>query len=143
MRVLVPKKSLADALAKVERIVPNRSSNPGLSLLRIDVQDDALILSGSNMDVDIRSRLSADVRGNGSFAVTAHVFGQIVRALPGDDVAMELSETEMQISSGNYTTKLQLVSPGSAPVLSFPESHSGSIEARLLSRALGSVRYAA
>ena len=138
MRVLVPKKSLADALAKVERIVPNRSSNPGLSLLRIDVQDDALVLSGSNMDVDIRSRLAADVRGNGSFAVTAHVFGQIVRALPGDDVAMELSENEMQISSGNYTTKLQLVAPGSAPVLSFPDSHSGSIDARLLIRVHGS-----
>lgn len=143
MRVLVPKKSLADALARVERIVPSRSSNPGLSLMRIDVRDDALVLSGSNMDVDIRSELAADVRGQGSYAVTAHVFGQIVRALPGDDVEMDLAENEMQISSGNYTTKLQLVAPGSAPVLSFPDSHSAGIDARLLARALGSVRYAA
>ena len=143
MRVLVSKKSLADALAKVERIVPSRSSNPGLSLLRIDVQDDALVLSGSNMDVDIRARLGADVQGTGSYAVTAHVFGQIVRALPGDDVAIEFSENEMQITSGNYTTKLQLVASGSAPVLAFPESHSGSMDAHLLARALGSVRYAA
>ena len=143
MRVLVSKKSLADALARVERIVPSRSSNPGLSLLRIDVQDDALVLSGSNMDVDIRARLTADARGSGSFAVTAHVFGQIVRALPGEDVTMELTESEMQISSGNYTTKLQLVAASSAPVLVFPESHAGSIDARLLSRALSSVKYAA
>ena len=66
MRVLVSKKSLADALARVERIVPSRSSNPGLSLLRIDIQDDAVVLSGSNMDVDIRATLTADARGSGS-----------------------------------------------------------------------------
>lgn len=143
MKVLVAKKSLVDALARVERIIPNRSSNPGLSLLRIDVQDDALVLSGSNMDVDIRARLSADAQGNGSYAVTAHVFGQVIRALPADDVAIDLSDTEMQITSGSYTTKLQLVSPASAPVLSFAGSHSAGVEARLLSRALSAVRYAA
>lgn len=143
MKVLVTKKSLADALARVERIVPSRSSNPGLSLLRIDILDDTLVLSGSNMDVDIRAQLSADVQGNGSYAVTAHVFGQVVRALPGDDVEMELSDTEMQIASGSYTTKLQLVSPASAPVLTFAESHTGSIEASQLTRALSAVRYAA
>lgn len=143
MRVLVSKKSLADALAKVERIVPSRSSNPGLSLLRIDVQDEVLVLSGSNMDVDIRARLTADVQGSASFAVTAHVFGQIVRALPGDDVEMELSETEMQVTSGNYTTKLQLVASGSAAILNFPETHSGSIDAHQFARALSAVRYAA
>ncbi len=143
MKVLVPKKSLADTLARVERIVPNRSSNPGLSLLRIDVQDDALELSGSNMDVDIRAQLSADVRGTGTYAVTAHVFGQVVRALPGEDVELDFGENEMQISSGTYTTKLQLMSPSSAPVLTFPTSHEGSIDGTLLARALSSVRYAA
>mgnify|MGYP000904252402 CR=1 FL=1 len=143
MKVLVPKKSLADTLARVERIVPNRSSNPGLSLLRIDVTDGAMELSGSNMDVDIRAKLPADASGNGTYAVTAHVFGQVVRALPGDEVALDFGENEMQISSGSYTTKLQLMSPGSAPVLSFPSDHAGSIDGALLARALGAVRYAA
>lgn len=143
MKVLVTKKSLADALARVERIVPSRSSNPGLSLLRVDVQDDTLVLSGSNMDVDIRAQLSADVQGNGSYAVTAHVFGQVVRALPGEDVVMELSDAEMQITSGSYTTKLQLVSPASAPVLTFTDGHNAGIEAEQLARALSAVRYAA
>ena len=143
MRVLVPKKSLADTLGRVERIIPNRSSNPGLSLLRIDVRDGALELSGSNMDVDIRAKVNADAQGNGSYAVTAHVFGQVVRALPGADVAIEFADNEMQVSSGNYTTKLQLMSPSSTPVLSFATEHRGALDARLLSRALGAVRYAA
>src|SRR5690554_4041340 len=136
MRVLVPKKSLADTLGRVERIVPSRSSNPGLSLLRIDVRDGAIELSGSNMDVDIRATLEADAQGSGSYAVTAHVLGQVVRALPGSEVELELAENEMQISSGNYTTKLQLMSPSSTPVLSFTETHTGGMDAHLLARAL-------
>lgn len=143
MKVLVPKKSLADTLARVERIVPSRSSNPGLSLLRIDLADDHMELSGSNMDVDIRARLQADARGSGTYAVSAHVFGQVVRALPGDEVAIDLSDSEMQISSDTYTTKLQLVAPSSAPILNFPTDHAGSIDAALLNRALSAVRYAA
>lgn len=143
MRVLVPKKSLADTLGRVERIVPSRSSNPGLSLLRIDVSDGSLELSGSNMDVDIRAKIDADAVGTGTYAVTAHVLGQVVRALPGPEVALEFGENELQIESGNYTTKLQLMSPSSTPVLTFPTTYEGSVEARLLARALGAVRYAA
>ena len=60
MRVLVPKKSLADALARVERIVPSRSSNPGLSLMRIDVRDDAVWIRGRHATVS----LTLDARDN-------------------------------------------------------------------------------
>lgn len=143
MKVLVPKKSLADTLARVERIVPSRSSNPGLSLLRIDVTEDGMELSGSNMDVDIRARFAVDAPGRGSYAVVGHVFSQVVRALPGEDVQLDLGDDEMQISSGSYSTKLQLMSPSSAPVLNFGTQFGGSIDAAQLARALSAVKYAA
>jgi len=143
MKVLVPKKSLADTLAHVERIVPTRSSNPGLSLVRLDLGDGAVEITGSNMDIDIRARFPADVRGSESRAVTAHLFAQVVRVLPAEDVELEFGESELHIASGNYTTKLQLVSAASAPKLSFPNTHSGQIDAASLGRTLSSVKYAA
>ncbi len=143
MKVLVPKKSLAETLARVERIVPSRSSNPGLSLLRIDVSEDGMELSGSNMDVDIRARFAADSPGRGSYAVLGHVFSQIVRALPSDDVALEFSDDELQLRSGGFATKLQLMAPGSAPVLNFATEYSGALDAQRFARALAAVKYAA
>lgn len=143
MRVLVPKKSLTETLARVERIIPDRSSNPGLSLLRLDVLSDALVLSGSNMDVDIRATSTADAPDTGNFAVTAHVFGQIVRALPGDEVTLEFGDNEVQVSSDSFTTRLQLTSPASAPVLTFPQEHTGAVDAAEFAKALNAVRYAA
>lgn len=143
MRVLVSKKSLAETLARVERIVPDRSSNPGLSLLRIDVERDSIELSGSNMDVDIRAHVGADSPSSGKYAVAANMFGQIVRALPGDDATLEFTDNELQVSSGSFTTRLQLTSPDSAPHLAFPSELKGSIEAAELAQALAAVRYAA
>ncbi|MEJ2358229.1 MAG: DNA polymerase III subunit beta [Deinococcales bacterium] len=143
MKVHVPKKTLADTLAHVERIIPSRSSNPGLSLLRIDTRDDGIELSGSNMDVDIRAKFAADAQGEGSYAVPAHVFSQVVRALPDDLVELEFGEKELDLSSGTFATKLQLMAPSSAPQLVFPTELDGALDASLLAKALSSVRYAA
>lgn len=143
MKVLVPKKSLAETLARVERIVPSRSSNPGLSLLRIDVSEDGMELSGSNMDVDIRARFAADSPGRGSYAVVGHVFSQIVRALPSEDVSIDFGTDELEISSGAFATKLQLMASTAAPVLTFTDEHPGALDAAHLERALSAVKYAA
>lgn len=143
MKVNVPKKVLADTLAHVERIIPSRSSNPGLSLLRIDVSENGIELSGSNMDIDIRARFPADVQAEGSYALPAHVFSQVVRALPGELVELDFEDTEVELTSATFNTKLQLVTASSAPELSFPTDFEGALEADLFGRALASVRYAA
>lgn len=143
MKVQVPKKSLAEALQHVERIVPTRSSNPGLNLVRIDLLDDALRFSGTNLDVDIETTIRADVRGDGTVALPAQVLGQVVRALPGDVVDLEVEEGELSLASADFATRLQLVDPESAPTVRFPDAYTGRLPARDLVRALGSVRYAA
>lgn len=143
MRVNVPKKTLADVLSNVERIIPARSSNPGLSLLRIDLEEGRLVLSGSSLDIDVRAVVPADVKGDGSHAVVAHVFGMVVRSLPADEVELDFDGNELQITSGRYTTKLQLVSASSTPVVSFPDDYPGAIDARQLAQALTAARYAA
>jgi DNA polymerase-3 subunit beta len=143
MKVQVPKKAMADALQHVERIVPTRSSNPGLNLVRVDLLGDALRFSGTNLDLDIEATVSADVRGEGTVALPAQVFGQVVRALPGDVVDIDVEDTEISLSSDGFATRLQLVDPTSAPTVEFPEGFDGKLAARDLAKALGSVRYAA
>jgi DNA polymerase-3 subunit beta len=143
MRVHVSKNQLADVLGHVERIVPARSSNPGLSLVRLRLDGDSLIFSGSNMDIDIEERVTADIDGEGEIAVPAQVFGQVVRALPGDLVELTIDEKEMGILSGSYSTRLQLVDPAQAPHLSFEDGYAGELPAEELAAALAHVRYAA
>ncbi|UCH27337.1 MAG: DNA polymerase III subunit beta [Trueperaceae bacterium] len=143
MKVQVPKKQLADTLGHVERIIPTRSSNPGLSLIKIEITENELVFSGSNMEIDIQARLKADVEGIGQVALPAHVFSQVVKSLPGELVMLTFNDVELEISSGNYSTKLQLVEPGSAPEVDFPSQYGGEFDGASLVTALSSVRYAA
>jgi hypothetical protein len=68
MKALIPTKTLSETLGHVERVIPNRSSNPGLSLLKVEIEDGRLTFSGSNMDIDVRSVVETDVRGRGELA---------------------------------------------------------------------------
>ncbi len=143
MKVHIATKTLAETLGHVDRVIPNRSSNPGLSLLKVDLEDGRLTFSGSNMDIDVRSIVEADVRGNGSVALPASVFTQVVRSLPADTVELDVGDTELEVRSGNFATKLQLVAADSAPQLHFTDTFAGEVDASSLGRALEHVRYAA
>ena len=143
MNVQVPRKQLADVLGNIERIIPSRSSNPGLSLISMMMGERGLTFSGSNMDIDIQATVQADVAGGGHAALPAHVFGQVVRSLPGELVELVFSDNELEISSGSYATKLQLADAATVPEVVFPEGYAGRYDGSQLADALNHVRYAA
>ncbi len=138
----VSRKKLADALGSVERIVPSRSSNPSLSLVKLTLGQGLLTLSGSNLDIDIEASLDVDTKDEGTWALPAQVFSQVVRALPGELVELSFEAAELELQAGSYATKLQLVE-AALPSLTFPASYSGSFSGDRLATALTHVRYAA
>src|SRR5690554_3200006 len=115
MKVHVPTKTLGSTLAHLERIIPARSSNPGLSSLLFRITDERVILSGTNLEVDLEAFLTADAVGEGTWAVPAQVFGQVVRSLPHDTVELTFEEREVRIVSGSFDTKLQLTDASQTP----------------------------
>lgn len=143
MKATIATKTLTDALAHVERVIPSRSSNPGLSLLKVDLGVGQLTFSGSNMDIDVRAVVAADATGEMQVALPAAVFAQVMRNLPGDTVNLIFHDQELEISSASFNTRLQLVPPETAPELSFREQFSAEVDGSLLARALEHVRYAA
>ncbi|MEZ4606147.1 MAG: DNA polymerase III subunit beta [Deinococcales bacterium] len=142
-RTSLAKKYLADALAHVERIIPARSSNPALSLLRLESQDGAISFSGSNLDIDIKAKIAADTETDAVIALPAQVFGQVVRALPGELVELVVEDRELEIRSGSFATKLQLSDASQTLEPSFPSNYQSHLSAEDLAKALQHVRYAA
>ncbi len=144
MKVHLSTKALASTLAHLERVIPPRSSNPGLSSLLVRLTSDQLILSGTNLEIDLEAFLTADATGaEGSWAIPAQVFGQVVRALPAETVDLTFEDRELRVSSGPFDTKLQLTDPSQTPLLDFPAEFPASLPSELLARILTNVRYAA
>lgn len=143
MKVQLAKKPLAEALGHVERIVPNRSGNPGLNLVRLTAAAGELLLRGTNMDVDIEASVAVDVTTEGDVALPAQVLGQVIRALPGETVDMQLDDQELVVASDHFDTRLQTVDPENAPSVGFPTEFPTRLDSDSLSAALTNVRYAA
>jgi DNA polymerase-3 subunit beta len=144
MTIEVPRKTLGEVLAHLERVVPSRSGNPSLSLLRLELSGGHLKLSGSSLDLDLQATLAVNssVDHGGPWALPAHVFGQVARALPGELVELTFENAELEVRSGSYATKLQLMTTD-LPELTFPSNLAGRFPAERLGAALRHVRYAA
>jgi DNA polymerase-3 subunit beta len=157
VEVRIPKRTLAEGLSILERIIPSRSSNPILTYLPIELSDQGLILRGTNGEVDIEVKLPAEIQGSGQVLVPAQTFSQIVRSAPGELVELIFGQgaegaksagERLELHSGAFNTQFSTTSPDGYPELSFtvPGSGAGAVEtiaASRLAQAITRVRYAA
>lgn len=157
VEVRIPKRTLAEGLSILERIIPNRSSNPILTYLPIELSDTGLTLRGTNGEVDIEVRLPAEIQGSGQVLVPAQTFSQIVRSAPGELVELIFGQgsegvkgagagatgERLELHSGAFNTQLSTTSPDGYPELSFSQPGTEKIAASRLAQAITRVRYAA
>lgn len=142
MEVRIPKRTLAEGLSILERIIPSRSSNPILTYLPLELSDKGLVLRGTNGEVDIEVRLPAEIQGTGEVLVPAQTFSQIVRSVPGELVELIFGE-RLELHSGAFNTQLATTSPEGYPTLDFGSPSAEKIPASGLAQAITRVRYAA
>lgn len=141
--IQVTKKALSEALNLLERIVQSRSSNPILSYLKLSATERGLLLSGTNLELDLEAFVTAQVSQDFATVVPAHLFAQIVRNLSNELVELSLQGSELHISGGSFKTKLQTGDLEAYPEIVFPSASDSTLDARELARSLSSVRYAA
>jgi DNA polymerase III subunit beta len=139
--VRIPKRTLAEGLSVLERIIPTRSSNPVLTYLPIELSN-GLILRGTNGEVDIEVTLPAEIKSTGQWLVPAQTFAQIVRSAPGELVELVFGE-RLELRSGNFNTQLSTTNPEGYPTMQFGNLPLQNISAAKLAQAIQRVRYAA
>lgn len=141
--VTIPQKPLRDALNRVTRIIPNRGANPGLTLAQIEIEPGRLTIKGTSIEASIQVSLEAEATGAATLAVFAAPLQQIINNAPGEDITLKADGKELQIASGAYKTRLQLVEANSAPDITFPTGLPGTTTAETLTKLLDSTRFAA
>lgn len=132
-----------DALGRVARIIPNRSANPGLTLVQIAFTPGAITLTGSSNDSSMQVRIPSDTQTEGSFAVPSAPLTQIINSIASDTIELASDGTTLHITGGSFKTRLQLYPRDQVMRITFPESLPGSMQAEDLTRLLENTRYAA
>lgn len=84
--------ALIDAVGNVQRAVSGKSTLPALEGILLRAAGSSLFLAGFDLDLGITTTIEAEVREPGEIVLTARLFGEIVRRMPGESVMLVTDE---------------------------------------------------
>ena len=123
MKLQCSKTLLYDAVVKVSKAVSDRSALPSLQGIKFKLQNNILELTGYDLEIGIKTSISALSADNGEFILDAKLFAEMIRKMPEDDVYIEISDNlQVTISSGVTTYNLSAISSEDYPELPVKEN---------------------
>jgi DNA polymerase-3 subunit beta len=118
MQARVNRSEFLAELAPMQGIVERRTTIPVLSHILLTASDDKLQLAATDLDVSLTSWVGAEVKGKAGIAVQAKKFVEIIRAVAGEDVRLDLEdEKRLTIVAGKSRFRINGLSPDDFPTL--------------------------
>lgn len=84
MKFTCTKSILQEGISTVQKAVTGKSTLPILNGILIKTNGNELILTGSDIDLSIETKIKSDVTEEGSIVIDAKLFGEIIRKLDND-----------------------------------------------------------
>lgn len=131
MKAVISKIDLVNLIGKIQTIVPIKPATPILVNVLIEAIDDQLIVSATDLTVSMRIYVEAKVIEEGSIALPAKKFFQLVKEIASPQVKISAQTNEIaEITTGTSVFKINGMNKGEFPA--FPDL-SGSVEMKLKS----------
>ncbi|WP_454919259.1 DNA polymerase III subunit beta [Xanthobacter sediminis] len=146
MHLTLSRDALLSALDRAGRVVERKHTIPILSNVLLRARDGHLVVTGTDLDMEVTTRADADVGAPGETTLPATLLGDFVKRLPSAaQVIMEqkAGEPRLTVRSGRSRATLNTLSPADFPVFSagaFPASF--SLPAKVLLRMIERVSFA-
>ena len=145
MQFEVTKPLLLKALSSVNGAVEKKNTIPVLQNVKIEAQDNKVILFATDMDILITSNFNATIKSKGSTTVPAQMFYDIVRKIPDDAIITILQENNniLNIKSGKSKYNLPCIDSSEFPSLAEGElSEPTKVESGKLAKMIDKTRFA-
>ena len=107
MRFSLPKDAFLAELQILQGIVEKRNTMPILANILMNVSEKAIELVGTDLEVGLRTHISADIEKIGAITVNGKKIFEIVKSLPeGQAVEVELKDETLEIRAGESEFKV-------------------------------------
>ena len=117
LRIVCDKDELVSRISIVSRAVSTRSSVQVLSGIRLGSSEGKLELAATDMELSLRTNLAGSVTGSGAVVVPAKLLTDIVRLLPAGEVVLEEHDGSLSVTSGSYSSRLNVYAAEDFPKL--------------------------
>ena len=146
LKVTCSRDELVEQLAVVVRAVSARSAVQVLAGVQVSAADGRLELAATDMELSLRTGLSAEVDDAGTAVVPGRLLAEVARLLPEQEVVVEqrAEESTVHVTSGSATYSLNTYSAEDFPRLpEFDDAETSELEASAFLRTLNRVSRAA
>ncbi len=89
MHIFCEKSELIEAVSNVQRAVSTKATLPALEGILLRAQGGILYLAGFDMELGISTTIPATVKEPGEIVLSARMFGDIVRKMPGEQLTIQ------------------------------------------------------
>jgi DNA polymerase-3 subunit beta len=143
VKFTVEQQTLADAVNWVSRSLSTRPIMTALLGIVIDVEDNQVFLSGSDLETSSKVHFPAQVNQPGKVLVPGKLLAEIARSLPNKSVVVQLDGSRVLVTSGTAKFTLPTLSLNDYPTLPEIPEATGIIPSDVFATAVAQVAIAA
>ena len=138
MKITINREQLLTPLQQIVSVIEKRQTMPILSNVLMVVKDEQLILTGTDLEIQIVAKMTLLNAENGEITVPARKFLDLCRLLPKDaDIHLETHDDKMKLTSGRSKFSFSTLPANNYPEFSENElENSLTINAGKLKKAL-------
>ena len=117
MDIKVTQANLNKALTIVARVASGKSTLPVLSNILLNVSDNQLKLSATNLDIAINTLVGAKVAKPGSLTIPARLLQDFIANLPDTTIRLKQEENKLHITTDNHNSTINGIAADEFPVM--------------------------
>lgn len=124
MNIKISRETLLKPLTEVTGIVERKHTLPILSNILLEAKNNNLVLTATDLEIQISSHIESSNANNFSITVSARKLLDICRALPeGSELDLSGTETRMTVKAGKSKFNLQALPSADFPLINRSESN--------------------
>ena len=98
MKLSFRKNDLSESINIVMKAVSSKTTMPMLTCILIDAAEDAIKMTGNDMEMAIETKVKGEIIEPGQIAIDARLFSEIVRKLPDGEVVLTSENEKVTIT---------------------------------------------
>lgn len=143
MKLVFDRTELNSAMQLLQSVAMTKSSLPILANVLIDVEDDAAVLTATDLQVSVRLRVDAHVEESGSATLPAAKLAAFVRELPDDHVRIEkLDGRQIAVQCGKVVAKMPGIAADEFPRINTADEFDFTVKAGDLQELIRCTKFA-
>ena len=144
MRIRAERDDLVDVLSRAGRAVGVRSPMPILQGVLVSVEGRSMKVTGTDLDVTVRTELEVEVMEQGRTVMPARLATEAVRKLPAGAVVLQAEAGEIEITGGGPRFRFREFNVEDYPKIGEPDlTGAVTVEGSEFAAAIGQVSVAA